>query len=319
MTNIQRVVGELINSNSLVDKNGSPWSSPLRNSGVKIVALYFSAHWCPPCRQFTPLLKEAYEEYKRSSSDNKLSVVFVSGDRSQDDMISYMKEAHGNWPALSPGSPLQQSLNTAFQVKGIPSLVIVDVNGEVLSREGRQEIMSMRSQAFKNWESMFVDLDTSVVDTLRDNPADIRKKAAEILVKLLSNVIREPNNIKYRSIRLANPMIESNLLVANGAFEILFSVGFEEGSDTLILPMSASIPLVSAFKSAVEKILNPSPLNSANAGSGTSENNPSIAAFSSDSNTSTTIPGKKTIVTNVFFSFYNPILSGSGRSFCFIV
>jgi len=202
-----------------------------------------------------------------------------------------MREAHGNWPGLEPGSPLQQSLNTALQVRGIPSLVIVDVNGEVLSREGRQEVMSMRSQAFKNWESMFVDLDTSVVDALRDNPEDIRKTAAEILVKLLSNVIREPNNIKYRSIRLANPKIESNLLVANGAFEILFSVGFEEGTDTLILPMSASIPLVSAFKSAIEKILNTSPSNNATAGSGTTEDKPDITAFSSDSNTSRT-PGK---------------------------
>ena len=257
---MQTAVGQLVNSNDIINKNGSSWGSTLKNSGVKVIALYFSAHWCPPCRQFTPLLKSAFEEFKSSNpSNNKLSVVFVSGDRSQDEMLSYMREAHGNWPGVPPGSPLQQSLNTAFQVRGIPSLIIVDINGEIISREGRQEIMSLRSQAFKNWEGMFTDLDTSIVQTLLDNPEEVRNGAIEILVKLLSNVIREPNNIKFRSIRLGNPKIESKLLVANGAFEILFSVGFEEGTDSLILPMSASMPLLTAFKSAIENLNKPKP------------------------------------------------------------
>ena len=258
MNAMQAAIGQLINSNELVNKNGSPWGASLKNSGVKVLALYFSAHWCPPCRQFTPMLKSAFEEYKSSNpSSNKLSVVFISGDRSQDEMLSYMREAHGNWPGVPPGSSLQQSLNTAFQVRGIPSLIAVDINGEILSREGRQEMMSMRSQAFKNWEGMFTDLDTSIVQTLLDNPKEVRDGAIEILVKLLSNVIREPNNIKFRSIRLGNPKIESKLLVANGAFEILFSVGFEEGTDSLILPMSASLPLITAFKSAIENLNQP--------------------------------------------------------------
>ena len=63
---------------------------------------------------------------------------------------------------------------------------------------------------------------------LLDNPPEVTKSAAEILVKLIGNVIRDPSNLKYRSVRLANPIIEANLLVATGAFEILFSVGFEE-------------------------------------------------------------------------------------------
>ena len=29
--------------------------------GKKFVGFYFSAHWCPPCRGFTPVLKDFYE------------------------------------------------------------------------------------------------------------------------------------------------------------------------------------------------------------------------------------------------------------------
>merc|ERR1712018_1123372 len=103
---MQTAVDRLMNSSELINKSGSSWRTSLKNSGVKVIALYFSAHWCPPCRQFTPILKSAYEDYKSShSSNNKLSVVFVSGDRSQDEMLSYMREAHGDWPGVPPGSP----------------------------------------------------------------------------------------------------------------------------------------------------------------------------------------------------------------------
>ena len=73
-------------------------------------------------------------------------------------------------------------------------------------------------------------VDVSIVSMLLDNPPEVTKSAAEILVKLIGNVIRDPSNLKFRSVRLANPVIESKLLVASGAFEILFSVGFEEVS-----------------------------------------------------------------------------------------
>ena len=34
--------------------------------GVKLVFLYFSMHTCPPCREFTPLLVDLYNEFNAS-------------------------------------------------------------------------------------------------------------------------------------------------------------------------------------------------------------------------------------------------------------
>ena len=75
------------------------------------------------------------------------------------------------------------------------------------------------------------------------------------MVRLLNNVLRDPGNMKFRSIRLSNPKIESKLLPANGAFEVLFSVGFEEGDDSLILPLSANMTTVTKFKEAIETVM----------------------------------------------------------------
>ena len=44
----------------------------------KHIALYFSAHWCPPCRGFTPILAEVYGKI---SSSRDFEVVFCSSDR----------------------------------------------------------------------------------------------------------------------------------------------------------------------------------------------------------------------------------------------
>ena len=46
------------------------------------VGLYFSAHWCPPCRRFTPQLAE---QYKKLAKELELpfEIVFVSSDRDE--------------------------------------------------------------------------------------------------------------------------------------------------------------------------------------------------------------------------------------------
>ena len=64
-------------------------TSSLMNDGV--VCLYFSAHWCPPCRSFTPVLGTWYSKLTSGSLKGKLEVVFLSSDQSEEEFDSYFK------------------------------------------------------------------------------------------------------------------------------------------------------------------------------------------------------------------------------------
>lgn len=82
-----------------------------RLSGSPVWALYFSAHWCPPCRGFTPVLRDAYRNYVSglpAGQSPRVQVVFVSSDRSEGQQLEYMRESHGDWPAVPAGSALAQ-------------------------------------------------------------------------------------------------------------------------------------------------------------------------------------------------------------------
>ena len=56
----------------------------------KLFALYFSAHWCAPCRKFTPQLVEFYNRVAPQHPEFEL--VFVSDDRSPFGMETYMRD-----------------------------------------------------------------------------------------------------------------------------------------------------------------------------------------------------------------------------------
>ena len=42
------------------------------------IALYFSAHWCPPCKGFTPVFSEIYKKWR--ADGKKVEVVLISLD-----------------------------------------------------------------------------------------------------------------------------------------------------------------------------------------------------------------------------------------------
>ena len=48
----------------------------------KVVGIYFSAHWCPPCRSFTPELAKTYKLLTEEQQKD-FEIVFVSSDNDE--------------------------------------------------------------------------------------------------------------------------------------------------------------------------------------------------------------------------------------------
>jgi nucleoredoxin len=97
----------------------------------KLIALYFSAHWCGPCRKFTPQLVEYYNQV--APQHPEFEIIFVSSDRSRFNWETYMREARMPWPAIDYDQLAGLAGLKQLSGDGIPSLVLLDATGHLLS------------------------------------------------------------------------------------------------------------------------------------------------------------------------------------------
>ena len=109
--------------------------------GKALIGLFFAAHWAPPSRQFTPVLKEFYEAVFDSG---KLEIIFISADRSEAEMMSYYKESHGSWAVMPFLCSQRQILKEKYGVRGLPSLLILSAADlKIITKEGRNKISEL--------------------------------------------------------------------------------------------------------------------------------------------------------------------------------
>jgi len=100
-------------------------------NGVKFYGILFSAGWCGPCREFAPHLLDSYRRLKEMYPEFEL--VLVSNDHSAADMLSYMREENMPWPAVKFGEIAAIKEIRRLAGPGIPCLVLIDENGQVLA------------------------------------------------------------------------------------------------------------------------------------------------------------------------------------------
>ena len=103
---------------------------PAVEGSPKYTALYFSAHWCPPCRMFTPKLVEWYNDFKAKHPDFEL--VFVSSDQDEAAMKDYIEGDKMPWPYVK-FDKAQEEIFRKYASDGIPYLVLIDENGKDLT------------------------------------------------------------------------------------------------------------------------------------------------------------------------------------------
>jgi len=112
----------------ILTKEGAKHTTEVLASKTHVM-VYFSAHWCPPCRGYTPDLSAAYEN--SSKAGKEVAVIFVSSDRDQAGFDDYWGSM--TFDALPYSNrDAHKKLNEKFGVKGIPTLTLLDGEGNLV-------------------------------------------------------------------------------------------------------------------------------------------------------------------------------------------
>ena len=98
--------------------------------------LYFSAHWCPPCRNFTPKLINFYEVANKTQK--QIEIIFVTSDKSEAEFNEYF----GSMPWLS--IPFKDesinNLKESFEIMGIPTFLVFNSEGKLIDDKARTTV-----------------------------------------------------------------------------------------------------------------------------------------------------------------------------------
>ncbi len=127
------------------------WKNPKENNAVqsistsdalagKHLAIYFSAHWCGPCRNFTPKLADLYHQIKTQGKN--LEVIFCSADHDESGFNSYY--ASMPWMSIEYEDPKREEFMSLFKVSGIPRLCILSPSGRIIEDNAATRVLMMR-------------------------------------------------------------------------------------------------------------------------------------------------------------------------------
>lgn len=132
-SNKQAAVGATVLDFTLQDTTGQ--SHRLRDyiGNGKYVLFEFWASWCGPCRADIPHLREVYDLYHKKGFE----IVSISMDDDKGKWLKAIQEEKMKWTQLSDLKAFDSELAKAYRIRGIPSCLLFDPQGKLVTRNMR--------------------------------------------------------------------------------------------------------------------------------------------------------------------------------------
>ena len=97
------------------------------------ILLEFWASWCGPCKKEIPHIKEVLKAYEKEN----FQVVGISMDTGNEAWKKAIEEHKVDWVQLSALQGFSGKLPETFRVRGIPTCILLDPQGQIIHRNAR--------------------------------------------------------------------------------------------------------------------------------------------------------------------------------------
>uniref|UniRef100_A0A3Q3B8I1 Nucleoredoxin like 1 n=1 Tax=Kryptolebias marmoratus TaxID=37003 RepID=A0A3Q3B8I1_KRYMA len=120
----------------------------------RILMLFFASAESESCQQFAPTLHDFFKQltdefYVERSA--QLVLLYISLDQSEEQLENFLKELPKKSLFLNYEDPYRRELETIFNVKAVPTVVVLRPDCSVLVPNAVEEINRLGPDCYRNW------------------------------------------------------------------------------------------------------------------------------------------------------------------------